>query len=566
MVAIMARGHFLGVRRCDLQRVEHMALVYHALRYDRRHGVDVEILPHVDVAAHVVNVFVHVPGGEWLVQERGVNPTTTTEEIPALPDVLVGVGVAMRHEEDWTQALEPIDLMLEAVRSAGADTGAAASLAEVGMVAIPHGRWRYRNPSGEIARTIGATSATTIVSSVGVLQQTLIADACQAIVEGRVDSALVAGADAGFRLLRAKRSGMRAEERDQDDEPDVRLEPKAELRHPAEVAAGLVMPVGLYALMESARRAAAGLSVDAHRDLLAARYARFSEIAAANVDAWTRSPLDAGTIRDAGPRNPMQAFPYTRAHCSSWNVDQAAALLFCSAECAAARGIDRSRWIFPVASAESNHMVALSQRADLIRSPGAELTARAVLEIGGVAVEDIDLVELYSCFPVAVDAFADPLGLPTDRDLTITGSMAFAGGPYNNYFFQATARAATLLRQGTGRTALLSCVSGILTKQAFALWSINPPRNGFIRRDVTAEVAAATAELPVVESYTGGGQIVGCTVLHVRGTAPRAVALIDTDGGTRALAVSDAAEVVEGMEHDEWVGRRVTVIAGTLAA
>ena len=72
----------------------------------------------------------------------------TQGAIPPHTPVLVGVGVAMRHEDDWTQALEPIDLMLEAVRSAGADTGAAASLAEVGMVAIPHGRWRYRNQIG----------------------------------------------------------------------------------------------------------------------------------------------------------------------------------------------------------------------------------------------------------------------------------------------------------------------------------------------------------------------------------------------------------------------------------
>ncbi len=490
----------------------------------------------------------------------------TNGAIPPRTPVLVGVGVASRREDDWTQALEPIDLMLEAVRSAGADSGAPTLLAEVGTIAVPRGRWRYRNPSGEIARAIGATGATTIVSSVGVLQQALVADACQAIMDGRVDSALVAGADAGYRLLRAKMGGMRAQERDQDDEPDVRLEPKAELRHPAEVAAGLTMPVGLYALMDSARRAAAGLSVGDHRDRLAARYARFSETAAANPDSWTRTPLDAATIRDDGPRNPMQAFPYTRAHCSTWNVDQAAALLLCSAERATALGIDRSRWIFPVASAESNHMVPLSARADLVRSPGADATASAVLDIGGVAAAGIDLIELYSCFPVAVDAFADALDLPADRDLTITGSMAFAGGPYNNYFFQATTRAAALLRQGAGRTALLSCVSGILTKHAFALWSTDPPSDGFIRRDVTVEVAATMAELSIVENYTGGGQIVGCTVLHARGEAPRAVALIDTDGGARALAVSDAAETIAGMENDEWVGRSVKVIDGVLAA
>ena len=189
-----------------------------------------------------------------------------------------------------------------------------------------------------------------------------------------------------------------------------------------------------------------------------------------------------------------------------------------------------------------------------------------MLEAGGIAAADIDLIELYSCFPIAVDNFADALDLPPDRDLTITGSMAFAGGPYNNYFFQATARAAQLLRAGAGRTAMLSCVSGILTKQAFALWSNEPPRNGFVSRDVTAEVAAAAAEVPVVLDYTGGGRIAGCTVLHARGEQPRAVALIDTDLGARAIAVSNADEVIAGMQSEEWVGRRVQVVAGELAA
>ena len=490
----------------------------------------------------------------------------TVGAIPPRTPVLVGVGVAMRREDDSARALEPLDLMLEAVRAAGADCGTPALLTAAGIIAVPRGRWRYRNPAGEIARTIGATRATTIVSSVGVLQQTLIADACEAIAAGTTDSALVTGADAGYRLLRARLAGTRASEREQSDEPDVRLEPKAELRHPAEVAAGLKMPVGFYAILDSARRAAAGSSLSEHRDRLATRYARFAAIAAANSDSWTRQPLDAAAIRDAGPRNPMQAFPYTRAHCSTWNVDQAAALLFCSAEHATALGIDRSRWVFPLASAESNHMVAPSARADLVRSPGADATARAVLAASGMKVDDIDLIELYSCFPVAIDAFADALDLPPDRDCTITGAMAFAGGPYNNYFLQATARAAHLLRAGAGRTALLSCVSGILTKQAFASWSIDPPRVLFARRDVTAEVAAAAGEIAVVEDYTGHGTIAGYTVLHDRVQPPRAIALIDTDAGTRALVGSDDAQTVAGMEAEEWVGRRVRVAAGRLIA
>ena len=47
-----------------------------------------------------------------------------------------------------------------------------------------------------------------------------------------------------------------------------------------------------------------------------------------NPHAWQREPHTASEIREPGPHNPMQAFPYTRAHCSTWNLDQASALLF----------------------------------------------------------------------------------------------------------------------------------------------------------------------------------------------------------------------------------------------
>lgn len=489
----------------------------------------------------------------------------TVPAVPPRTPVLVGVGTMMQREDDPADALEPIDLMIGSVLAAGEDCGEPDLLMKVDSIAVPRGRWRYRNPAGEIARFIGAHRATTILSSVGVLQQTLVADACDAIAEGRSDSALVVGGDAGYRLLRARLAGERASERDQSDEPDIRLEPKAELRHPAEVAAGLKMPVSLYAILESARRAANGLSVGAHRDQLAARYARFAAIASANPRSWTRTALDGPSIRDSGPRNPMQAFPYTRSHCSTWNVDQAAALLLCSAERAETIGIDRARWVFPVASAESNHMIPLAARADLVRSPGAKATAHAVLDLGGIAAEDIDLIELYSCFPIAVDAFADALGLPPDRDLTVTGSMAFAGGPYNNYFLQATARAAELLRSGGGTTALLSCVSGILTKQAFALWSTTPAPAGFRRQDVSSETAASATEVPVVEDYTGDGTVAGCTVLYERGAEPRAVVLLDTNSGARAFALSWNSDVISAMEREEWVGRPVRVVNGQLA-
>jgi len=473
--------------------------------------------------------------------------------------VLVGIGVVTRHEEDYTQAPEAMDLMLEAVACAGADTSSEQVLAGLQYIAVPRGRWGYSNPAGEIARKFGAREAVTVLSTPGVLQQTLVGEACARIARGEAHTTLITGADTGYRILKAQMAKGALTERAQSDQPDVYMKPKDELRHEVERRSGLQMPVGLYAILESAYRASKGWSIAEHRDRLAALLSRFSDIAVHNPNAWQKTAVSAAAIREASDRNPMQAFPYTRYHCSTWNVDQASALLFCSAARAEALGIPRSKWVYPLASIESNHMVAVSARADLVSCPGAGITGRAALQAGNLTVDQIDLVDLYSCFPLAVETYAAEVGLSQTRDLTVTGGMPFAGGPYNNYFLQSTCRAAELLREGRGRNALLSCVSGVVTKQAFALWSVDKPKRPFTHADLTSQVARAMATLEVVENFSGNATVAGYTVLYGRGQVPKAVVLVDTPDGKRAMAISENPALIAAMEQTEWVGRTVTI-------
>jgi acetyl-CoA C-acetyltransferase len=480
--------------------------------------------------------------------------------------VLVGVGVATQREDDFRQAAEPLDLMLQAVRAAGADAGAAGALPGAQWIAVPRGRWRYGNPAGEIAREFGAVQARSVLTSVGVLQQSVVAEACGRIARGQAHTTLVAGADAGYRILRAQIAGERASERPTAGAPDEYWEPAEELRHPVEVRAGLKMPAGLYAILESAFRHARGWSVDAHRDRLAQLMAGLSSVAAGNPDAWLRRTVAPAEIRDASERNPMQAFPYTRFHCSTWNVDQASALLLCSAARAAELGIPRSRWVYPLASTESNHMVPVSARGRLHECAGARVAGKKALDAAQLLAQQLDLVDLYSCFPIAVETYAEALGLSLERPLTLTGGMPFAGGPYNNYQFQAIARAAQLLREGRGRHALVSCVSGVLTKQGFTVLGTEPPRGDFLQADVTDEVAREAQSRAVVDSHRGPAVVAGYTVLHGRGQPPRGVLLLDTPQGQRALATTDDPGWIERLQQDEWVGRSVPVAGQELQA
>ena len=496
--------------------------------------------------------------------------------------VLVGIGTCMQCEDSLARSQEPMDLMLQAVQLAARDAAGvngAQILKGLNQVAVPKGRWRYRNPAGEIARTISADTARTVLASVGVLQQSLIGEACRQIAAGEIDSALVVGADAGHRITCARKLGQRATERQQDDTPAASLEPAEELLHPAELRAGIRMPVALYAILESAWRAQNGWTLDHHRQHLGAMYQRFSELAAANPQAWRRQAFSAEQISEASDRNLMQAFPYTRLHCTTWNVDQSAALLLCSAGKAQALGIDPARWIYASASTESNHMLAVSARADLATSIGASLAGRAALDGAGLNASQLDLMELYSCFPIAVQSHALALGLDHQqdlasnkpRDLTVTGGMPFAGGPFNNYVLQATCRMAELIRQntahqGNGCHGLVSSVSGILTKHGFGVWSSQPPADGFAFKDVTQDTTQQTTIKEVLEDFHGLAVVAGYTVLHEKGQAPSALVLADTANGCRALARSGDQALINRLQRSECCGATIDMQGALFSA
>jgi acetyl-CoA C-acetyltransferase len=480
--------------------------------------------------------------------------------------VLVGVGLVMQRQEEPLLAKEPLDLMVDAVVAAGHDCGHPALLRHVDRVHVPKGRWRYRDPGRAIAGRIGALSAVSLLAKVGVLQETLVADACQRIAAGEIRAALVVGGEAGHRLARARVLGRDLEDTQQESTPDETLRPAGTIVSDAERAGGLGDDaVGYYAVIDSAFRASAGTSLERYRDEVAARYSGFSRIASANPHAWNRSIAEPGQIRNATLENPMLAFPYTRLHTSTWSVDQATALLLCSVATARQLAIDERRWVFPIASAVSEHMVHVSERERLDSCPGADGAARAALDHACLDPGELHFVDLYSCFPVAVAAHARAVGIDEARPLTCTGGMRFAGGPFNNYTFHATAQLAQHLRRAPGARGLVSCVSGVLTKHGFGIWGTGRERAAYASADVTERVSASAVTKRVVTHYAGPGTIAGYTVLHDGGRPDHAVAVVDIDDGRRTIARSSHPAVLRDMTQQEFYGRTVDVVAGLFA-
>jgi acetyl-CoA C-acetyltransferase len=100
------------------------------------------------------------------------------------------------------------------------------------------------------------------------------------------------------------------------------------------------------------------------------------------------------------------------------------------------------------------------------------------------------MVDVYSCFPVAVQIAAAEIGLDTSRPLTITGGLTFAGGPLNNYVMHAIARGVELLREQRRSRCLITANGGYLTKHAFGIYAAEPPPQPFRHQDVQDEVDA----------------------------------------------------------------------------
>ena len=447
--------------------------------------------------------------------------------------VLVGAGTVTIPRSE--SALEPIDLMATALEQAAVDAGSTDLLKRLDVVLVPRGMWRYPDPARLLAERFGA-SPRTVMAEVGVLQQSLITRACELVARGDADVVAIVGGEA-----RAQPRRDRPAAESEGQPADEVLEPHEDILSRAEIDAGLVMPVNQYAVMENALREAEGMIVDDHAREVAELCAAFSRVAAGNPAAWNRDGATADEIRVPSPSNRPLSFPYNKLHVSQWNVNQAGALIIAAAEAAEGFGLDRDRFVFPVAAAESNAMVPLSARPLLHRSPAVEHVGRALEGAAGRPLADVDHLDLYSCFPIAVRIQQRQFGIDRNRQQTVTGGMTFAGGPLNNYVLQSTAKMAEVLRADPDATGLVTCVSGMLTKFAGALWSATPPTAPYASADVTAAAAADMPAVPIVAARDAAHTVVGSTVTYDDAGAPaRRMSIVEYEDGSRAVVAGDA--------------------------
>ena len=473
--------------------------------------------------------------------------------------VLVGVGTAHRPV-DGSAAAEPVDLMVEAARAAAADAGAVHLVAKAQMVAVPEGNWAYPDPARLVADRIGAVAARTVRADVGVPQETPIGAALDRIRRGVLDVALVVGGEAMASRLRIQRAGGTPFETAQPEvSPDERWSTQGEFMADAEVQAGIWSPVEQYACIDNALRHAEGRTVDEHLDDIASLWAGMNAVAAGNPLADFGQARTVEFLRSAGPGNRPLAFPYAKWHSTQWSVDQAGALLLCSAEAARDAGVVLDRWVFPHVAVESSHSLSLTRRADLHRWPAMRLLGDAAAAQVGRPLAEVEHVECYSCFPAAVRVQQRELRLRTDGVPTVTGGMAFAGGPFNNFTYQAMAAVVPRLRESPGDLGMVTTVSGLLTKPGLAVWGAEPSRGEALIADFAEEARAATATRDVTSTASGRATVATYTVTYEGDEPTRAFVVADLDDGRRWIGTSHHADLLARGTTEELVGTRVEV-------
>jgi len=474
--------------------------------------------------------------------------------------VLIGAGVASGDAE-------ATELMARAVLAAGRDTGRPGILGRVDRIAVPQGSWTYPDPGRLVAASVGATKARTHLVELGIPQQSLINDALAAIVSGASELAVVVGGEAKRWSRDHAENGREAAESEQPGAvPDVIRTRQGPLLEAVEVAHRLWDPVQQYAMIDNALRSAEGRTLAEHRGEVAELWSRFNLVARANPDAAFPEPMDAEQIATPSASNRPLAFPYNKWHSTQWTVNQAAALLLCSAETADRLGVPAERRVFPLVGVESSQAVSLLRRRDLHRWPALDVLGRSAAVRLGRPIADAEVIEVYSCFPAAVRVQQRSLGLDVGGTPTITGGMAFAGGPFNNFVLQAMVAMVARVRADAGSVGVVTTVSGLLTKPGIGAWSARPDGRPPLLADLAVEAEAETTTLEAVETLDGyaGSATVATYTVTFDGLEPvRTVALCDTADGRRCVVVSEDRRLAAHAVAHELIGARAELARGS---
>jgi acetyl-CoA C-acetyltransferase len=503
---------------------------------------------------------------------------------PRTPILVGGAQFTQRtaREGRLSESLDPIAMLTEVSRRAIADTGASDLSAAIDTIAVvrftadsPGDQGRlpkrmYRNPPHSLASRLGAKPRRSFYTATGGnTPQWLVNRTAEEIANGECDVALLAGSEYIASLLGSMKKGVDlgwGKDADPGDDPveigDTRPGTSDhERRH------GFAFPVNVYPLFENSLRGEKHRTPAEQLRWLGEFFSPFTKVASENPNAWFPTFRSPSEISTASEKNRFVGFPYTKYLNAVIEVDMAAAVVMTSVAKARELGIAQSKWVFLHGCGDANDIWNVSERIDYHSSPAIRTLGQKAFDMAGIGVGDLSYIDLYSCFPSAVQIGCQELGLATDdpRGLTVTGGLPYFGGPGNNYVMHSIVTMTEKLRAQPGKFGLCTANGWYVTKHSAGIYSTKP-KLGSWKRDDPKSYQKDLDAMPhpeLVEAPQGRGTVETYTVVVDRRGKRFGIVIGRLADGKRFIAhTPDDDATLNWMTSSEILGQHGTVTAG----
>ena len=479
------------------------------------------------------------------------------------------VGAAqITQQRDVVQPLDPLNLIAKGSQNAldmsGVD-GLRNVIDTIYMSTISS--WIYDDAPSKLSMLLGIEPNQKYSAPIsGNTPQLLVNKAAKAIFLGESKAILIAGGEASYSKYRAKKGEITLNW----PKPPPRAVNKARRAiifylSQFENHYRFTNPTYTYALIETALRASSGRSLKEHLDYIGKRYERFSIIASKNIYAWEQKKFNAEEIITPSPDNRIVCHPYTKRMVANLYVDQSAALIMTTEDSAQKLGIARKFWVYPMGGADLINIFYLSQRPQLYNSPAIRKASRLALEQAGLKLNDIDVFDLYNCFPCLVEIARQEIGIPEDdpRDLTVTGGLSFFGGPFSSYSMHSIVTAVDLIQKKPSMKIMILANGGYNTAESIGIYGNEPPAKPWNEFNYTSfqKIIEAKALPKPIEKAKGNLIVEAYTIIYDRKGLPEwGVVMGRLDRGERTLAFIMAdPETFLKLEQQELIGQKFLV-------
>ncbi len=497
--------------------------------------------------------------------------------------VLIGGGQLTQRTAlagKFEESLDPMQLLHEATRRALADTGAGdkipalidnisvvrftADSSEAGRLPIG----QYSNAPRSLGNRIGAKARREYYTAAGGnTPQWLVNRTAEEIARGETKLALLAGSEDLATLIGALNKGIALKWGEDAGGEPIHIGDGRRGTNDIEKAHALYFPVNAYPLFENGIRGHKGRSVREHQLALGKLFSPFSKVAAANPHAWFpkfRTPEEIATPAD---NNRYVGFPYTKYMNAIIQVDMAAAVIMTNVKTARELGVPAEKWVYLHGCADALDIWHVSERVNYYSSPAIRTMGQKAFAMAGKSVADMSFIDLYSCFPSAVEIGAAELGIAEDdpRGLTVTGGLPYFGGAGNNYVMHSIVTMMEKVRSKPGSYGLVTANGWYVTKHSLGIYSTTPVKGAWTREDPKSYQRDIDAmPHPEVEVRPEGeGTVETYTVMHDRAGPKIGIIVGRLGNGKRFLAhtANDPATLNDLMER-EALGRRGRVTPG----